>query len=159
MDPRVEKFLNDKREEIKKKELMERQQNLIEAGLYEKEYSKNDQYSLEYPYSEDNSLGQTKYYKLVAINITDEEYEEVKKYVTCNKKVEKNSAIAVLLAIIGILLYVCGFIAGIVLGDEYGVYSFEFSVAFITWISSFIVGTVFLGFGKIISLLEEINNK
>ena len=90
MDPRVEKFINGKKDEIKKKELEKRQKILIKAGLYEKEYSKNFQYSSEYPYTELNNLGQAKYYRIVPINITDEEYEEVKKYVTCNKKVEKN---------------------------------------------------------------------
>ena len=49
--------------------------------MYEKVYSPENEYSAEYPFSEWDSVSSTtKYFKKLAYEITDEEYEEVKKY-------------------------------------------------------------------------------
>ena len=55
-------------------------QELISAGLYEKEYSEKNEYSHEYPDSEwDEENKKQKYFKKVPIQLTDEECEKFKK--------------------------------------------------------------------------------
>lgn len=125
-------------------------------------------YSWEFPSSEWDSANSTnKYYKKVPIEITDEEYQEVKKY---SKKEEttENNPIATVLTVIAWIVFIGGFIAGIALGIvevEKGYYytytdtEFSFAVAFIYWCVSLISGTMFLGFAEIIKLLDAIKKK
>ena len=54
-------------------------QELISAGLYEKEYSEFDCYSDEYPnYEWDAVNNQPRYFKKVPIQLTDEELKKFK---------------------------------------------------------------------------------
>ena len=109
-----------------------------------------------------------KYYKIIPIEITEEEYQEVKKY---SKKKDDNletNSMSTVLSIIGWLIFVGGFIAGIISGIievEGGVYykytytTFSIAIALAYWGISFISGTLFLGFAEIIKLLDNIKNK
>lgn len=110
----------------------------------------------------------TKYYKKVPIEITDEEYLELKKYAKKEvKSASDNSAnsVASVLKVIAWLVMICGFVAGIILGNvevtkgTYYIYTtteFSFAVAFTYWCGAFISGMIFLGFSESIQLLSDI---
>jgi len=167
MNERLKRFLDAyKIDEIKRYE-KEKRKTLINAGLYEKEYSPDGFDDEEHPFYDD---GTDKYYKKVPINITDEEYQELKKYTNkANTESEPNTnTIATALAIIAWIIFIFGFIAGIAFGNtevEHGYYynytkkEFSLVIAATYWGISFISGTVFLGFAEIIKLLDGIKNK
>ena len=168
MNEKLKEFLDAKKEAEQKKYEEEKQKTLIELGLFEKVYSPDDNYSEEYSCCEWDSANLTnKYYKKVTVEITDEEYQEVKKY---SKKEEttENNPIATALTVIAWIVFIGGFIAGIALGTvevERGYYytytdtEFSFVVAFVYWCVSLISGTMFLGFAEIIKLLDAIKKK
>ena len=136
-------------------------QELISAGLYEKEYSEKDEYSNEYPdIAWDAENNKQKYYKKIPIQLTDEECEKFKK-IYYSSALKPTNPIASALSIIAVLIYIGGFIAGILLGVEAAeLYEdFAFSVAFVYWATALISGTLFLGFAEIIKLLNDIKNK
>ena len=59
--------------------------------------------------------------------------------------------------VIGIIVYIFGFIASFFLGvDRYGDIS---AMVIVWWIVFFIIGTFYWGFAEIIQLLEDIKNK
>ena len=142
-------------------------QELISAGLYEKEYSEKNEYSYEYPDSEwDEEHNKQKYFKKVPIQLTDEECEKFKKiyYSSALKPTKPTNPIASALSIIAVLIYIGGFIAGICFANvEVGTYythkEFSFAIALIYWAVSLVSGTMFLGFAEIIKLLHDIKNK
>ena len=132
-------------------------------GLFEKVYSPENKYSEEFNcYDWDKNNSKYEYYKKVPIEITDEEYEEIKKYSKPTEDVilkhfNKNNTIATILTIIAWVVYVSGLIAGFVLGvDSWGDPTI---LMLVYWIASFVVGTVYLGFAEIIKILTEIRNK
>ncbi len=148
------------KERIEKEKLdIEKKEFLISEGLYEKIYSENIYYSNEYPHYEfDSKTGTEKYYRMVPIEITDSEYEELLKF----HKPQKNSnAISTALIVIAWIIFIFGFIAGIIFGvagaDAYS--SFAITIALIYWVTSFISGVFILGFSEIIKLLNDIKNK
>ena len=136
-------------------------QELISAGLYEKEYSEKNEFSYEYPDREwDEENKKQKYFKKVPIQLTDEECEKFKK-IYYSSALKPTNPIASALSIIAVLIYIGGFIAGIALGVEAAdIYEdFAFSVAFVYWATALISGTLFLGFAEVIKLLNDIKNK
>ena len=168
MNEKLKEFLDAKKDAEKKKYEDEKQKTLIELGLFEKIYSPDDNYSEEYSSCEWDSANSTnKYFKKVPVEITDEEYQEVKKY---SKKEEttENNPIVTALSVIAWIVFIGGFIAGIALGTvevERGYYytytdtEFSFAVAFVYWCVSLMSGTMFLGFAEIIKLLDAIKKK
>ncbi len=168
MNEKLKKFLDAKKDSETKKYEETKQKTLIDLGLYEKIYSPDNKYSEEFSSSEWDSANQTnKYYKKAPIEITDEEYQEVRKYSKEEVSTENNT-VAVALTIIAWLIFIGGFIAGIVLGTvevEKGYYytytdtEFSFAIAFVYWCVSLISGTMFLGFAEIIKLLDAIKRK
>lgn len=167
MHEKLKVFLDEKQAEEKAKYEEEKNEILLNLGLYDKVYSPDKVQSEEYPYYEWDSVSMTnKYFKKITIDITDEEYELLKGNLTENdsKIVNKGNGIASTFKIIGLIIYLIGFIAGIALGTvETGLYytrtEFSFAVAFIYWCVAFVSGTMFLGFGEIIQLLTDIKNK
>ncbi len=157
MNEKVKAFLDAKKIVEKKNFEEEKRKTLFEAGIYEKVYvdKEDDETFFEY---DDNS--QARYYKNVPIEVTDEEYEEIKKYTNQDDSSYSffgKNKIANLLKIIAIVVYVSGFIAGIILGlDSWGDPTF---LVVVYWIAFFVVGTVYLGFAEIINLLAENKNK
>lgn len=120
------------------------------------------EYNDEFPSFEwDIASSKGKYYKKVPIEITDEEYQEIKKYSKDDFLAQNNNPIAFTLKVIAILVYIVGFIGGIVMGNAVAEYSWDFSwgSAFIFWFVSFFSGTTILGFAEIIQLLHDIKNK
>ncbi|MBR2846480.1 MAG: hypothetical protein IKB89_00225 [Clostridia bacterium] len=147
MHEMVESFLKQKKSE----EAVRKNKHLIDIGLYEKVYSNSTTYSDEFPYPEEDEKGAIiNYYKKVAIDITDEEYAEIKKHSFAYSP-HKN-IIAVALSVIAWVIYIVGFIGGfIIAGDAAAALSY--------WCGALISGTTFLGFAEIIKLLNDIKNK
>ena len=162
MNEKVKEFLDAKKDAEKKKYEEKKKKILLELGLFEKVYSENEEYSNDFPYSEyDSEISKNRWYKKEVIAISDEEYEEVKKYSEIQDSDNNKNSIATILRATAIIVYVVGFIAGIFIGDAVAEYSWEFSwgTAFIYWFVSFFSGTTILGFAEIIQLLHDIKNK
>ncbi len=168
MNEKLKNFLDAKKDSETKNYEETKQKTLLDLGLYEKIYSPDNKYSEEFYLAEwDSTTQASKYYKKVPIEITDEEYQEVKKY-SKKEVAPENNSVAVALTIIAWLIFIGGFIAGIVLGTvevEKGYYytytdtEFSFAIAFVYWCVSLISGTMFLGFAEIIKLLDAIKRK
>lgn len=158
MNNNVKRFLEAKRYEEKKKHEEEKRKTLNELGLYEKVYSPDNKYSEEFSLYDYNAES---YYKIVYFEITDEEFEEVKKYSRNGISGRVWNPISNVLLTIAILIYIAGFILGIIMGNVSAEYSREFSweVACIYWEVAFLSGTAYLGFSEIIQLLNDIKNK
>lgn len=156
MNAKLEKYF----EEQKSLDLQARNQMLLNLNLDEKEYSPTNTFSEEYHYFETDENGEnTKYYKLVPIKVTDEEYRSILKYENGNKN--QQNRIAKALSVIAWIIYIGGFIAGLVFGMvNQGVYyaasEFSFAIMFVYWSFAFISGTAFLALSEIIKLLGGI---
>lgn len=171
MHETVQEFLNNKRNEEKIKYEKEKQNTLFELGLYEKIPSPYNGYNKEFPLSDwDDETHTYKYYKFAPIEVSDEEYQEIKKYAISESEVVSNTSttpvtmrqinpISPILFFIATLEWILGFIAGIIVGNVLGRWDFHWGYAFIVWVSTFISGTTFLGFAEIIQLLTDIKNK
>lgn len=170
MNEKVKAFLDEKKAIEKKKYEKKKEETLIDLGLYEKIYSENNEYSDAFPYSEyDVETSKNRQYRIEPFAISDEEYEEVKKYVKqggINRFITVDKA----LTIIAWSIFIGGFIAGLALGNvevvKMGLYDtsytetqFSFATAFAYWCGALISGTMFLGFAEIIKLLEAIKRK
>ena len=138
-----------------------RDEFLISEGLFERVYyeENEEENRADYPFYEWDTKGNvSRYYKKVPIEVTDEEYEQIKKYAGMDSAPGNNNVIANVLTVIAWLTYICGFIAGIILGQDAGI-EFDMQVAFIYWATTFVSGTMLLGFAEIIKLLTAIKNK
>lgn len=162
MHEKVQEFLNKRKEEEKLKFEKIKAKKLIELGLYEKEYAPDNKYSEEYSCSEWDSSNSTKYYKIKPFEVTDEEYEEIKKYSLdgygeVKRDGNSTDVIVKIIKVVAYIVFVVGFISGIVLGvDEYGDIS---GMMIVWWSLFFIYGIIMLGFAEIIKLLHDIKNK
>ena len=168
MNEKLKEFLDAKKDAEKKAYEENKNKTLIELGLFEKVYSEKEECSTDFPYYEWDSVNsKSKWYKKVPIEITEEEYLEVKKYSKKDDASEINP-IATALTIIAWIVFIGGFIAGIALGNvevvkgTYYTYTdteFSFGIAFTYWCVALISGTMFLGFAEIIKLLDSIKKK
>lgn len=154
MNPKLSDYFAQKRLEEKQA----RDALLISQGLYEKVYAPNDEWSEEYPENELDSERQTiRYFKKVAIEVTDEEYEKVKKYALKAKVfLPKSNSIAKILQGVGICVYVLGFIGGMQLQSEA---EELLSLAIIVWAIAAVGGTILLGLSETVKLLQNIRDK
>ena len=90
------------------------------------------------------------------MEVTDEEYARILKY---NKEDSEKNTIANTFKIMACIVFILGFIAVIILGNQTvpGYYlshsEFSFVTALIVWTVSFVQGMLFLGFAEIIQLL------
>lgn len=143
MDPKVKYFLSLREDEKKK--------NLINLGLCNKVYSPDNKKNPEFPFMEwDKKTGISKYYKLEAVETTDEEYEEIMKTAKEMKKAPLNS-VARLIFIIAGIVFVAGFAGGFFVNDT--------KTTLFLWALAFISSIFTMGFAEIISLLSDIKNK
>ena len=176
MKEKVQEFLAAKKAEEERKFEEDKKKTLIELGLYEKVYSPEDKWSEEFnTYEWDVNASEAKYYKKVPLEITGEEYEEVRKYAKKENRESikeymtgETNVIAKILTVIAWVVFIAGFIAGIAIGTveiERGIYytytdtEFSFAIAFTYWCISLISGMMFLGFAEIIKLLDAIKKK
>lgn len=151
MNDAVEKYLEKK----KKQQLKEKKKFLISQGLIEKKYSPENKCNTEYSEIEwDNEKKINRYYKIDALDVTDEEYNEIlHAHAETGKppfEATKNG-ISTMLTVIACLIYFGGLFFGFAFEEFLGV--------LICWISSFISGSIMLGFSQIIKLLHSINEK
>ena len=157
----VDEYLKQKRTEKFTEEYIKKAKLLIATlamSAVMATYSPDNVQSSEYPFEEyDATSGSMKHYKKVPMNVTNDEFEQIKKYSTIDET--PKNAISITLTVIAYIIFISGFIYGIYIGSEYYVDEFSFSLAFISWIITLISGMTFLGFAEIIKLLEAIKNK
>ncbi|GGH18810.1 hypothetical protein [Paenibacillus segetis] len=72
---------------------------------------------------------------------------------------DKENKISIILAWIGIIYIVVGFILGLVLGKDSDGYEQVWSLTFIWWVGGLISGMFFIGLSEIIEQLHRINMK
>jgi len=158
MNDALKKYL-EKKEELQKRAYEKEKSDLLtREGLNEREYTNLNKWSQEYPYY-DGIVGQ--YYKLIPIEISDEEYQLVKKMceVNCveNNDVERENQlenkVAEAISVIAWIIYIAGVIAGLLNISE------DLIIALICWAGGFVFGTMFLGFAEMIKLLQAIKMK
>lgn len=94
-----------------------------------------------------------------------EEYERIKKDPMLARDLEKNNIVATILTITAWVIFIAGFVAGILCGNVEieGYYrhstEFSFQIAFTYWATAFISGMIFIALSEIIKLLEDIKHK
>ncbi len=166
MHEKLKEYFEKEKEIREKKEKELREAILIKEGIYEKIYSENNERTEEYNQFEYNSSGTFKYFKYQPIEITDEEYMQIKEIHDSKNKQEPptTNGVATALTVIAWIIFIGGFIAGICFANvEVGTYytheEFSFAIALIYWSVALISGTMFLGFAEIIKLLHDIKNK
>lgn len=160
MNKRVEEFLADSENRS------DRDQILIDAGLYDKVYlpESNESYmsldeKLRKEYSEseyDSEKGTTVYFKIQPIEVTDDEFRAIVQH----SNIEKTNMLANVISFCAYTLMVIGFIVGIYIGNELGTWG-DFSIlwASIVWIISAISGISMLWFAEVLKLLQGIKNQ
>lgn len=154
MHEKVRDFIESKRVIAEETRKRAKNRHLINLGLYEREYIEGG-FSNEYTeYDADTG----KYYKKIAIQVSDEDYEELCSLADVEKEDIKNP-IAQTLTIFGWVVIIGGFIGGITLGavSSPGYENdFMWSVALALWVRAFVVGIISLGFAEIIKLLHKL---
>lgn len=125
-------------------------------------------YNQEYPFYEwDHTCSINRYYKKTLLEVTDEEYEEIKKY-SQKRYTSTNNPVATALTVIAWIVFIGGFIIGIasanveVIKGVYYTYTtteFSLTIALTYWCIALISGTFLLGFAEIIKLLDDIKKK
>ena len=165
----LKEFISKKEQE--KRDSLDKEKNefLLSSGLCEKEYSEKDTWDEEYRHIEwDEKEQKRKYYKNIPIEITDSEYQQLKELCEIKnekKEIYETNNIATALTVIAWIVMICGFIAGIALGNVevnrlYSSYKeFSFAVALTYWAIALISGVLMLGLAEVIKLLNEIKNK
>jgi len=174
MHQKLEQYLTEKKKERQKIINQKKSALLIREGLYYKTLVGKGE-GLSYEENVDSKwnydTGQYEYYKKIPIEISDEEYEELKR--VCAPMQEEivdnvDNKIVTALQVIAWTMYIGGFFAGIALGSvevisgSYFTYTdteFSFAIALTYWAVGLISGTMFLGFAEIIKLLESIKRK
>ena len=172
MNEKVQNFIEQKNKEVMEAKNKEKEDFLDRYGLYTAVYSEEkpsayaftEEEKKEYPFIKwDN--GKAIRYKKVYDEITDEEYEAMKKaeepVLDEHNDEENYSSIAMVLNIMGVVVYLTAFVLGIVLGNQTvsGYYSshteFNLGIAVVYWVIGAFSGTILLGFGKIVESLNQ----
>ena len=179
MNEKVKAYLEQQEANQTAQHKREKEEILIKLGLVEKKFAPDDQIRDRegYPFVEVLN-GVPRRYKNVPIEISDEDFEKVKacyerqflskkepprirSHVSSGGDEEKDP-IAVALTVVAWIIFIGGFFAGLVLGKQPVVSSwgrvieteFSFALACLYWVLSGITGLMFLGFGRIITLLN-----
>ncbi len=131
-----------------------RANKLFNLGLYKKVYSPDGEKSKEYPF-EEWGYGEERYYNKLPIDVTEESYQKLTKFSDIGYETG-NNIIAKIITVVAWVVFIGGFILGIIMGYGYGS-DFSFVPALICWVSGFISGISFLGFAEIIKMQETQN--
>jgi hypothetical protein len=135
-----------------------KEQELIRRGLKQRKYYKTEELTPELMDTLDFDDKKSQYYEIGACDVTDEEYREILKVPIA--QIDSKSSLPYIFFVISAILFLGGLIVGIKVAiPKTFLDSFNWQLAMIIWFSSFITGIIFIGFGKIIELLDEINNK
>ena len=148
MDQKVQKYL----QESKDRELIKRGltvRKYFEPGEVTNEMEKK----LAYTYSESKK----NYYELIPCNVTDEEFRQILQIPY--KSVIRNSKLPSIFYFLGGTIIIVGIFGGIAFASPASYMdSFNWQLAFIVWFSSLFLSLNFVGLGRIIDLLEELNH-
>lgn len=182
MNEKLERYIQKKRAQ----EAERRKNMLIEAGLFDKEYAPdNDPNNPSYPEFEyDENTGEPKRYRIVAIELNDEEFAEFMKYYNPKTSQTQPTSIKIphpgstlqkpygggfklyhAIMIMAVAIFITGFIVGIVAGVYYepgyyrDIYKYNFGTTVVYWIVTLASGILMLGFAQVLKLLNAINNK
>ena len=153
MHEKVAEYLTRQRQ----KEQTVRQKKLVQMGLCEREYlpegtKQTQDVVQEYPYTE----GERRY-KLAAIPVTDEEWEEICAHANAESPRRRNPASRALW-VFGFLAYALGAVQGIWQYrnlEMYGDYVMALIQMLTLWISAGVQGTLLLGLSEVIRLLDR----
>ena len=165
MNERVQAYIEQQEAKQTAENKREKEEILIKLGLVEKKYAPDDQNREGYPYV-DVINGTPRRYKNVPIEISDEDFQKVKalydkqflsrkmpprirSHVSSDGYEEKDP-IAVALTVVASIIFIIGFFAGIALGSNS-----SFVLTILYWVLSGITGLMFLGFARIIKLLNR----
>ena len=169
MHEKVKYYLEKNQTQEKERTEKKKNELLISLGLYEKVYpEKGERINYNIYNCSEYINGECVYFKKVAIDVSDEELDEILKY--ANKDTveqfeeKKSNAVSTTLKVFAWLIFIGGFIIGCVNANvETGYYytytKFSIAIAMIYWVASLFSGVCLLGFAKIIDLLQEIKNK
>jgi hypothetical protein len=135
-----------------------KKEELIKRGLYETKYYNSDEITQENESNYYYDIKENKYFEEIPYEVTDEEYNEIIKTTPIINKEEQKIIMPSIFYFIGTIIIIIGAIAGLVFG-HYQNSGYEFFLGIGTFASAFISGMIFIGFGKIIDLLNDIKNK
>ncbi len=150
MHEKVKAYLEMKQTEEQARYKKEKQELLSSLGIVEKEYSNSVEPSAEYPNWGTDDAGKVNYYRN-AVEITDEEYELLKKY--SKKMIPAENKMAKILAYIAWAVIASGVHLGLILAEG------GFLLFLIGVLSGGISGAFILGFAEVIKLLQAIKDK
>ncbi len=159
MNKTVEAYLDAQKKAERERYEKKKAETLISLGIYEKEYSLENTWSEEYNdyeegYADTDNEYKVRWFKKIPVEVSDEEYVEILKHSGREAGILKSNPIATTLKVIAWIVFAVGALAGIIIAAN------DAAVAgFITIISAFISGMMFLGFAEIIKLLNDIKNK
>lgn len=156
MNQTVKAFLDAEQEKVRRR----RQETLTELGLFEKEYAPNNVSSEDYPFWDWDANGSPVYYRKIPVEVTEEEYQQIMKYVRTDNGSGTNG-VAKALDITAWIIFIGGFLLGLIMAVETSGYDTEFSfaVALACWGTAFLSGLLLLGLSEIIKLLDAIKRK
>jgi hypothetical protein len=146
----VHKLVKEYLDKVAKEEKEEREQLLIDEGLYEDVYTKAKKASDEFPLCDDEG----RYYRREVVDVTDEEYELILK--AKQKSKSKTNGIVITLNIIGWFNAIIFAIVSMIIASASSDYAASMFITCV--ITGFISTTFIFAFSKIISLLQEIVN-
>ena len=135
-----------------------------ELGMLKRTYSPDNEYSEEYPEAErDCETSAVRFYKEEPIEMTDSEYEQLKKYISKKRAVKKNPLV-IIIKVIAILTALSGIISCIsFLGinlPNVGAFTADVYISLVTSLLNTIIRAVlYWGFAEIIRLLDNIHSK
>lgn len=167
MNSKVQEFIQLKNEEYETRKRTEYEKKKVatleDLGFVEKEYAPNGAYSDEYSKCEYDEEGNRLYYREVAINISDEDFEALQKCLDETEdekreiREERHSTIANILWVFAWIMYIGGFIAGFIFGvDKWGNPN---ASVLVYWVAFFAAGTLYASIAEIINLLCDIRNR
>lgn len=171
MNKQVQEYIDSKKKELeeiqKEKKQSAKESFLIEEGFCDKVYApENGDFSkAEYYYSEyDKEKEAYFYYKLVPMDISDEDYESMLSAYNAvedelddedddEEENDSKNNMSVFMIVASVIIYIAGFVGGIVAGNNFNRYEFTWWLAFAIWIPTFVYGSLLLGVSEIIKLL------
>ena len=166
MNEQIKAYLEEKAAKQAAAERERRAKILLREGLFTREEVPErpehltDEYEFESKTGENGFETQLIYYKKTPLEVSEEEWKQIEQYAEDSGKGEEKSSngVASLLKGLAFMVYLLGFILGIVMGkDPYGDFSFGMALAY--WVVGLFSGTMLLGFSEVVRLLHEINQK
>ncbi len=153
MEKKVKDYIESQLAKKKQIEEEEKRQLLIREGLYDKVYSPDNTKTSEYPEIDVDSNGKQRYYKKVLAEVTNEEYEIIKKLAKRKQNYREESFTAVIFRILAIVILGIGFFNSI------GLFSDNILAGFVLFGQYFLAAMLSFAIAVIIQLLIDIKNK